>query len=394
MLQNCPIIYYICAVLAVVCSGNVLLAQNLPQPQPAQSTSFLSVPSGEVIPAGTSANNATGMNYLETNTTPTANSLLPGEVQPVPATNGRSYQPIPHSGNQGPYPTTGTPTPAAPTPGVNSASSPNPSLPITLEPEKPLYFEEAWTWQCFPDSLLYQSYLAGNKEPRFGTQWIHEKDIGWQWDAILGGRAGLLRYGTVNSPWPEGWQLDIEGAAFVRMNLEHDRDVDGADFRFGVPLTVRQGPWQGKFGYYHLSSHLGDEYMVRNQTFDRINYVRDCLLLGVGFFLSPDLRLYSEADYAFNIEGGAEPWKFQFGLEYSPAEPTQYWAKPFFAINGLISQENDYSGNVTVQTGLQWRGRSGHLARIGMQYFNGMSEMAQFYRTHEEQIGMGMWYDF
>jgi len=243
MLQNCPIIYYICAVLAVVCSGNVLLAQNLPQPQPAQSTSFLSVPSGEVIPAGTSANNATGMNYLETNTTPTANSLLPGEVQPVPATNGRSYQPIPHSGNQGPYPTTGTPTPAAPTPGVNSASSPNPSLPITLEPEKPLYFEEAWTWQCFPDSLLYQSYLAGNKEPRFGTQWIHEKDIGWQWDAILGGRAGLLRYGTVNSPWPEGWQLDIEGAAFVRMNLEHDRDVDGADFRFGVPLTVRQGPW-------------------------------------------------------------------------------------------------------------------------------------------------------
>ncbi|MGD0654268.1 MAG: DUF1207 domain-containing protein [Thermoguttaceae bacterium] len=289
------------------------------------------------------------------------------------------------------YPTTIAPTPAAPTPGANSILSPNP---ITLEPEKTMYFEEAWTWQYFPDSLLYQSYLAGNKEPRFGTQWVYEKDIGWQWDATLGGRAGILRYGTVNSPWPEGWQLDIEGAAFVRMNLEHDRDVDTADFRFGVPLTVRQGPWQGKFGYYHLSSHLGDEYMVRNQTFDRINYVRDCLLLGVGFFINPDLRLYSEADYAFNIEGGAEPWKFQFGLEYSPIEPTQQWASPFFAINGLISQETNYSGNVTVQTGLQWRGHNGRLVRLGMQYFNGMSDWPQFFRTHEEQIGMGLWYDF
>jgi hypothetical protein len=392
MSRNCPIIYYTCAVLAVVCSsGKVLLAQNLPQSQPPQPTAFLTVPSGELIPSGPSANNTTGINYPETNTKPTANGLLPGAVQGDPAANGTSYPPIPRSGDQGMYPTTIAPTPAAPTPGANSILSPNP---ITLEPEKTMYFEEAWTWQYFPDSLLYQSYLAGNKEPRFGTQWVYEKDIGWQWDATLGGRAGILRYGTVNSPWPEGWQLDIEGAAFVRMNLEHDRDVDTADFRFGVPLTVRQGPWQGKFGYYHLSSHLGDEYMVRNQTFDRINYVRDCLLLGVGFFINPDLRLYSEADYAFNIEGGAEPWKFQFGLEYSPIEPTQQWASPFFAINGLISQETNYSGNVTVQTGLQWRGHNGRLVRLGMQYFNGMSDWPQFFRTHEEQIGMGLWYDF
>jgi hypothetical protein len=373
MSRNCPIIYYICAVLAIVCSsGKVLLAQNPPQSQPAQSTSFLTVPSGELIPAGPSANNTTGINYPETNNGASANNYTPSVTQYTPG--AAQY----------------TPGAAQSVPAANGTSDPS----ITLGPEKSMYFEEAWTWQYLPDSLLYQSYLAGNKEPRFGTQWIYEKDIGWQWDATLGGRAGILRYGTVNSPWPEGWQLDIEGAAFVRMNLEHDRDVDTADFRFGAPLTMRQGPWQGKFGYYHLSSHLGDEYMVRNQTFDRINYVRDCLLFGVGFFLSPDLRLYSEADYAFNVEGGAEPWKFQFGLEYSPVEPTQQWARPFFAINGLISQETDYSGNVTVQTGLQWRGRSGHLVRLGMQYFNGMSDWPQFFRTHEEQIGMGMWYDF
>jgi hypothetical protein len=82
--------------------------------------------------------------------------------------------------------------------------------------------------------------------------------------------------------------------------------------------------------------------------------------------------------------------------KYSPIEPTQQgqWASPFFAVNGMITQETDYSGNITVQTGLQWRGHSGHLARVGMQYFNGMSDMEQVFRSHEEQIGMGAWYDY
>ncbi len=292
MSRNYPIIYFTCAVLVMVCCADKLsLAQTIPPSASSSSTPFLPVPSGPAIPAEPSTNPIpTGTNNPETNTGTNAYNFMPGAAQSGPAASGTSYQPIPQSGNQD----TIYPSPGSANPGANPALSVNPYLPVTLEPERPLYFEEAWTWQYLPDSLLYQSYLAGNKEPRFGTQWIHEKDIGWQWDATLGGRAGILRYGTVNSPWPEGWQLDIEGAAFVRMNLEHDRDVDGEDFRFGVPLTVRRGPWQGKFGYYHLSSHLGDEYMVRNQTFDRINYVRDCLLLGVGYFLTPDIRFIAK----------------------------------------------------------------------------------------------------
>jgi len=38
------------------------------------------------------------------------------------------------------------------------------------------------------------------------------------------------------------------------------------DFRFGVPLTYGEGPWRTKFGFYHLSSHVGDEYLLKNPT--------------------------------------------------------------------------------------------------------------------------------
>ena len=151
---------------------------------------------------------------------------------------------------------------------------------------------------------------------------------------------------------------------------------------------------EAKFGYYHLSSHIGDEYLLKYPDFPRINYVRESLVSGLAVYLNPNLRLYSEAGYAFYIDGGAKPWEFQFGADFSPAEPTGLGGAPFFAINGHLRQENDFGGNMTVQTGWQWRGRTGHLLRFGMQYFNGMSDQYQFYNRFEEQIGAGLWYDY
>ena len=151
---------------------------------------------------------------------------------------------------------------------------------------------------------------------------------------------------------------------------------------------------EAKFAYYHLSSHLGDESMVSNASFDRLNYVRDVLIMGIGLRPTADLRLYAEAGWAFNIDGGSKPWEFQFGIDYSTVQPTGPWGTPFFAINTRIREEVDYGGNMTVQTGLQWRSQTGRLVRAGLHYFNGHTDQCQFFTEHEEQIGFGMWYDF
>jgi hypothetical protein len=261
---------------------------------------------------------------------------------------------------------------------------------------EPLLWGDCYHWQFLPDGLIYKSYLAGGKEPRFGSQWVYARDHGWLWDATLGGRVGLLRYGTSDDIYPEGWQVDLEGAAFPRMDLgvNHDRELVSADFRAGIPWTVRQGPWEGKFGYYHLSSHLGDEFLEVHPGTTRINYVRDCLVLGIALRPCPDLRLYTEAGWAFNVEGGAEPWEFQFGIDYSPLGPSGILGAPFFAINGHLREEVDFGGGLTVETGWQWAGRTGHLLRAGMHYFNGMSDQRQFFADHEELIGLGLWYDY
>ncbi len=149
---------------------------------------------------------------------------------------------------------------------------------------------ESWDWWLLPEGLLYKSYIAGEKEPRFSTAFLAEKGGDILWDTVLGGRVGVVRYGTERGIQPEGVQLDLEGGAFVRLLPQDERDVNAVDFRFGVPLTYREGPFQAKFGYYHISSHLGDEYLLKNPGIDRINYVRDALVLGIAQVVRTDIN--------------------------------------------------------------------------------------------------------
>lgn len=251
-----------------------------------------------------------------------------------------------------------------------------------------------WTAQLKPDGLIYRSYLAGVKESRMASVFNHDSNAGWIWDITLGGRVGIFRYGTSNTVRPEGFQIDIEGSGQPRLDLEHNEDLVATDFRAGLPITYGIGRWQSKLAYYHLSSHVGDEYLVSHPGFQRINYSRDTLVLGQSYYLTADWRIYGEAGWAFYSDV-SEPWEFQFGTEYSPLTKPGLGGAPFAAFNVQSRQELDFSGNLVLQAGWQWRARNrGHLFRIGLQYYNGKNQQFEFYEVNENKFGIGFWYDF
>ena len=254
--------------------------------------------------------------------------------------------------------------------------------------------EQPWKLQLLPRGLVYPSYLAGMKEPRLGTMWVHDENFKWVWDAALGGRAGLIRFGTPNAVLPEGIQLDLEGAVLLRLDIEHERNMMANDFRAGVPLTFGGRKWQFKTGYYHVSSHMGDHHMIRTGEM-RINYVRDAMILAVARRFWDDFRTYAEAAWAFYTGIETKPWEFQFGLEYAPICPANgFRGSPFAAINLHLFQEINYSGYLCCQVGWMWRGADNQLFRMGLQYLNGYDDQFQFHKQATEKIGFGIWYDF
>ena len=252
----------------------------------------------------------------------------------------------------------------------------------------------SWKWERLPQGLLYSPYLADTKEPRLGTQFVFLGDGGQALDSTLGARVGLLRYGTADGEEPEGSQFDVEGAVFPRLLLNGETQLESADFRFGASETGRLGPWEGRFGFYHLCSHLGDSILLEDPSFPRVSYVRDCLTLGLGMRPWSDVRLYSEVGYAVHVTGEAKEWEVRFGGEYVHAEPDDYHGGPFLATHCHLRQENNFSGNITLELGWAWRAQESRLFRLGLLYFSGLSEQYQFYNKYEEQLGTGLWYDF
>ncbi len=256
-----------------------------------------------------------------------------------------------------------------------------------------------WGWEVLPDGLIYRSYMAGPRESRLALHAIQNSYPGQRseiaWDATLGGRRAILRYGNGDASNPIGWQVDIEGSTVVRLNIDENRDVDASDFRFGVPISYTAGDGVSyKFGYYHVSSHLGDELIARTGVNTRINYVRDAIIAGTSYQATPNLRVYGEVAWAFFTAGGAEPWEFQLGAEWVRPGPTGFAGTPFLATNAHLREETDFGGDWTLQTGWLWRGDTGSTMRLGLHYMNGKSTQYQFFSRNEEQIGFGLWYDF
>ncbi len=252
-------------------------------------------------------------------------------------------------------------------------------------------------FQILPTGLLYRSYLAGEKEPRM--MWSALYDVKRQrtiWETALGGRVGLMRYGTFGAIKPQGFQLDLEGAVFARLiPSEPSTMLEGADFRFGLLNTWREDRLAVKWGYYHVSSHLGDEFLLANLDFERINYVRDAAIIGLIFDMNDDSQVYGEVANALGAQGGAKPWEFQFGAQYIPVKKRGLNGSPYLGANTYLRQDFDFRGGFNFIAGWNWFGDlSGERLRIGMQYYRGPSLQYSFFDRSERLIGGGIWFDY
>lgn len=305
-----------------------------------------------------------------------------GEAPPLPA-------PLGAEGNQQVSPLYET------SPQISLATLQEHAEPVLLDEfaDNGLYADD-WGFHLLPDSLIYRSYLAGPKEPRLASQIVKVSGDHWLWDPTLGARIGLFRIGNNDSVRPAGIQVDAEAAALGRLDLQENVDVRSVDFRAGLPITWGNEHRQWKFAYYHLSSHLADEFLVKNPGYPLYFQSRDCLVLGYSTYVIDPLRLYAEVGWSWRAIA-SQPWEFQVGFDLAPRGPTGFQGKPFVAANAYLRQELDFGGGLTFQAGWAWRSDvNARLLRTGLQYYNGNSPQYAFLPVFEQQLGWGLWYDF
>lgn len=113
-------------------------------------------------------------------------------------------------------------------------------------------------------------------------------------------------------------QVGIEAGIWSVFNMDPNPNIAkgwgelvNTDFYVGIPITFAYGPWSFRLRGYHISSHLGDEYMVDHPHVKRLNPSVEAIDIFASYQATEAIRLY--------VGPGA----------YVHSDPTFKW-KPFY----------------------------------------------------------------
>src|SRR5262245_51668766 len=173
---------------------------------------------------------------------------------------------------------------------------------------------EATGTVAFPEDQIFCPLLADPKEARSFVSFLRGTfrsldDPTGEGTSIasvgVGDSFGLVRWGGPDAG--EGVQLDVIGSIFAQFDIgTPSNDLINADYIIGLPLTFRRNGFSVRSKLYHQSSHLGDEYLLRNEDIVRENLSFESVEVLISQELGP-LRGYGGGEWIFRREPDSLP---------------------------------------------------------------------------------------
>jgi len=211
-------------------------------------------------------------------------------------------------------------------------------------------------------------------------------------EVAVGHTLGLLRLDD-GSAAGRAMTLGIEMGIFSRFFMElAQRDLINSDFRIGLPLSIRIGPWGSRLTLRHVSSHLGDDHLVRFFNVTALGGFGQTSKDGfegiVARRVGESVRLYAGGDWNFHTNEQMSQATARFGGEWEPVQPGEdngYW--PFFASDFEYGSFSEQLGT-TLVGGMVLR-VSGQRFRLEARARFGSTPMGHFRQSNETFYGLG-----
>ncbi|HXG61185.1 MAG TPA: DUF1207 domain-containing protein [Planctomycetota bacterium] len=270
--------------------------------------------------------------------------------------------------------------------------------PVSPEPsalERPA--PDSWTVEIFPEERIYEPYRADPRQSRSGSKIqfpVRGRGRDIKIENALGGSRPLALWSDPRDS-RRSMELSLEAAVFSRFDIPEQWDMDAADYRFGFPFVYREGPVALKVHVWHLTSHLGDEYLSRVEGAERLSYHLEELALGMAVDLASVGRAYAEVGLPLYVGSDTEGGRVQLGLEWVDAAPPG-GPGPYAAADLHARREQDWDPGLTVQLGLLRKPSSpgGTTLRGFLEYYRGPEQQTQFLSEREHYWAVGFAADF
>lgn len=257
------------------------------------------------------------------------------------------------------------------------------------------------------DPVLFRPFVA---DPR-----AVDYSVGWRFnDRALGKNLIDVSYGDtfVIYRWCELWcgipgemQIELEGALWALFDPLHDSSpLVNADYYVGALLTYAYKNWSWRTRLFHISSHIGDEFLLDHPYFNRKNPSAEYLDFFVSNQITDEIRLFSGAgwvlmqDDSFHIgkvyiDGGFEVRLPQLGFKDAC---DRLYGEPFYGTYFHWRHDLRHHLDATYVIGYEIGKTSGlcRVARAYLEYHDGYSWEGQFVREATRYLSLRLSYGF
>lgn len=259
------------------------------------------------------------------------------------------------------------------------------------------------------DPPLFRPFVADPRQVDFSGGWRFndnalEKNV---IDVSFGDIFVIYRFLNVG---PCNGQLDIgiEGALWAVFDpLHFSSPLINADYYGGIPITYAFGSWSFRLRGYHISSHIGDEFLLNHEhdhNFKRKNPSAEYIDFFASYYPTDEIRLYGGLGYVvgcdesfrigrFYAEAGAEWHMSQLGFT---DVKDQLYGRPYYGMHFHYQTKHEKHVNQTYVLGYEWGKLVGlqRVFRIFMEYHDGYSVEGQFYRKQTNYFSTRISYGF
>ncbi len=250
-------------------------------------------------------------------------------------------------------------------------------------------------FEVLPRGNLFDPLIADPRWAHFSAAYqyfVDDEEIENAAAVSFGETFGLL---GGPAPFDGRWQLDFQAAVFGLFDMDAEsKDLINADYWVGLPISYRNKSqnFAAMLRVFHQSSHLGDEFLLRDRV-DRVNLSYEATDLKLSYKFDHGFRVYGGLGYLLHVEpSGIDRFSTQVGVEYvAPFTLGGGLVRPVAAADLQNREESNFASDVSLRAGVQFESAAELSQRVQLliEYFNGRNPNGQFYDRSLEYIGLG-----
>lgn len=218
----------------------------------------------------------------------------------------------------------------------------------------------------------------------------------------FGDQFPLYRWSNVEIGSKKGeMQLEVEGCVFAIFDQrEYSSPLINADYYVAVPVTYAYENWAYRARLYHISSHLGDEYLKRKCHEKRLNKSFEAIDLEAAWNITDQIRVYGGPGIIVHSDSEMHLKKpyVQYGMEVRPwrYEWKQLYGTPYLAMHFENWADTDWGIDATFALGYEWGKLNGlgKKIRASIEYHSGYADEGQFSRLRDDYVQFRLSYGF